>query len=229
MKISTRHEWNLGFREAAALQKELAGEIRLRGLPLGSVRRVAGADIAVSNMTKTAAAAVVVFEFPSLEIVEECVARADLAFPYVPGLLSFREIPVLMECFRKVETPFDVLLCDGQGIAHPRRFGLASHLGLLLRKPTVGCAKSLLVGEHGTVGRKRGDFAPLRYKGRTVGSVLRTQDGVRPIYVSPGHLIDLASSRRFALRCAMRYRIPEPTRRADRLAGEEKRRLESGG
>ena len=145
MKVSTRHEWNLGFREAAVLQRELAGEIRLRSLPLGSVRRVAGADIAVSNLTKTAAAAVVVFEFPSLEIVEECVARADLTFPYVPGLLSFREIPVLMECFRKVETPFDVLLCDGQGIAHPRRFGLASHLGLLLRKPTIGCAKRMRI------------------------------------------------------------------------------------
>lgn len=226
MKVSTRHEWDLGYREAVALQRELAGEIRLQSLLLGSVRRVAGADIAVSKRTGTAAGAVVVFEFPSLDIVEECVARTDLTFPYIPGLLSFREIPVLMECFRKVETPFDVLLCDGQGIAHPRRFGLASHLGLLLRKPTIGCAKSLLVGEHGEVGRKRGDFAPLRYNGKIVGSVLRTQDGARPIYISPGHLTDHASSRRIALRCATRYRIPEPTRRADRLAGEEKRRLE---
>ena len=229
MRVYPRHEWNLGYAEAVALQKELAGEVRLQSLPLRSVRRVAGADIAVSRETKTAAAAVVVFEFPSLALIEERVTRGVLAFPYIPGLLSFREIPVLIDCFRTIETPFDVLLCDGQGIAHPRRFGLASHLGLILRKPTIGCAKSLLVGEYRAVGGRRGDFAPLRNEGKRVGSVLRTQDGVRPIFVSPGHLVDDRSSRRIALLCAARYRIPEPTRRADRLAGEERRRIESRG
>jgi deoxyribonuclease V len=228
MRIYPRHAWNLGYAEAVALQKALAGEVRLQGLPLRSVRRVAGADIAVSRETKTAAAAVAVFEFPSLSIVEERVARGVLEFPYIPGRLSFREIPVLIECLRKIETPFDVLLCDGQGIAHPRRFGLASHLGLILRKPTIGCAKSLLVGAFGPVGGGRGDFAPLWHDGKRVGSVLRTQDGVKPIFVSPGHLADHRSSRAIALLCAPRYRIPEPTRRADRLAGEERRRIESG-
>ncbi|MBP2680772.1 MAG: endonuclease [Candidatus Krumholzibacteriota bacterium] len=229
MRIYPRHDWDLGYAEAVALQKELAGEVRLRSLPLASVRRVAGADIAVSKAARTAAAAVVVLEFPSLAVVEERVARGALEFPYIPGLLSFREIPVLIECLRKIETPFDALLCDGQGIAHPRRFGLASHLGLILRKPTIGCAKSLLVGEYGAVGESRGDFAPLVCGGKRVGSVLRTQDGVKPIFVSPGHLVDHRSSRRIALLCAARCRIPEPTRRADRLAGEERRRIDSLG
>lgn len=226
MRVYPCHRWDLGYREAAALQSELAARVRLLPLPLRRIRRVAGADIAVSG--DTGVAAVVVFDFPSLEIVEECAAAAELSFPYVPGLLSFREIPALAECLREVRTPFDVLLCDGQGVAHPRRFGLASHLGLLLRKPTVGCAKSRLVGEHGAVGPGRGDFSPLMHKGKRVGCALRTRDGVRPVYVSPGHLVDHASSRRIVLACATRFRIPEPTRQADRLAGEEKRRLEAG-
>jgi len=229
MKVSQRHDWNLSYSEAVALQRELAGEVTLRGIPAAEVRRVAGADVAVSRRTNTAAAAVVVLDFPSLEVLEERVWRSELTFPYIPGLLSFREIPALVECLRAVVAPFDVLLCDGQGIAHPRRFGLASHLGLILQKPTIGCAKSLLVGEFGTVGETRGDFAPLTHKGRRVGSVLRTQEGVKPIYISPGHLVDHRSARRIALLCATRYRIPEPTRRADRLAGEERRRIDSGG
>jgi deoxyribonuclease V len=228
MKLYPCHKWDLDYHEAVALQRELAGEIRLQRLSLRSIRCVAGADIAVSRKTRTAAGAVALFDFPSLELIEERVAHVELSFPYIPGLLSFREIPVLIECFRKVETPFDVLLCDGQGIAHPRRFGLASHLGFLLRKPTIGCAKSLLVGEFDVVGPLRGDFAPMWHEGKRVGSVLRTQDGVKPLFVSPGHLVDHASSRRIVLACAARYRIPEPTRAADRLAGEEKRRLEAG-
>jgi deoxyribonuclease V len=227
MRIYPRHDWRLGYAEAVALQKELAAEVRLESLPLRAVRRVAGADVAVSRAAKTAAAAVVVFEFPSLAVVEERVARGVLEFPYVPGLLSFREIPVLIECLRGIETPFDAILCDGQGIAHPRRFGLASHLGLILRKPAIGCAKSLLVGEFGRVGANRGDFAPLWHDGKRTGSVLRTQDGVKPIFVSPGHLADQRSSRAIALACAPRHRIPEPTRRADHLAGMERRRIDS--
>ena len=228
MRLHPCHSWDLGYSDAVALQKKLAGEIRLERLPIRSVRRVAGADIAMSRRAGKAVGAVAVFDFPSLELVEERVARAELTFPYIPGLLSFREIPVLAECLAGVKTPFDVLLCDGQGIAHPRRFGLASHLGYLLRKPTIGCAKSLLVGEFDRVGPSRGDFAWLWYEGKRVGSVLRTRDGVRPLFVSPGHLADHASSRRIVLACADRFRIPEPTRWADRIAGEERRRLEAG-
>ncbi len=228
MRLYPCHRWDLEYHQATALQKELAGKIRLRPLSFRTIRRVAGADIAVSKAAGIGFGAVVVFDFPSLEIVEERVARVGLSFPYIPGLLSFREIPVLVECLRKVRTPFDVMLCDGQGIAHPRGFGLASHLGFLLRRPTIGCAKSLLVGEFDDVGIRRGDFSPLWYERRRVGSVLRTQDGVKPVYVSPGHLVDHASSRRIVLACAARFRIPEPTRQADRLAGQEKRRLEAG-
>lgn len=229
VKLHPCHSWDLDYRDAVALQKALAGEIRLERLPLRSVRRVAGADIAVSRRTGRAVGAVAVFDFPSLELVEESVARAELAFPYIPGLLSFREIPVLAECLGKLKSSFDVLLCDGQGIAHPRRFGLASHLGHLMQKPTIGCAKSRLVGEYDRLGPLRGDFAWLWYEGKRVGSVVRTQDGVKPLFISPGHLVDHASSRRIALACAPRFRVPEPTRQADRIAGEEKRRLEAGG
>lgn len=229
MRLHPCHRWDLEYSEAVALQKELGGQIRLERLPLRSLRRVAGADIAVSKRQGKGVGAVAVFDFPSLELIEEQVARVELTFPYIPGLLSFREIPVLAECLAKVRTPFDVLLCDGQGIAHPRRFGLASHLGYLLQKPTIGCAKSRLVGEFDRPGPRRGDFAWLWNEGKRAGSVLRTQDGVRPLFVSPGHLVDHASSRRIVLACAGRFRIPEPTRRADRIAGEEKRRLEAGG
>jgi len=227
MRPLHNHAWDLDYHEAVRLQHDLAREIRLRRLPLKSIRRVAGADIAVSKRTGKASGAVVVLEFPSLEPVEERAASITLSFPYIPGLLSFREIPVLLECFREIQSPFDVLLCDGQGIAHPRRFGLASHLGWLLGKPTIGCAKSLLVGEFAELGPGRGDFSPLRHAGKRVGSVLRTQDGVKPLFVSPGQLVDHDSARRIVLACATRYRIPEPTRRADFLAGVEKRRIEA--
>ena len=191
------------------------------------IRYVAGSDIAISRRLNLAVGAVAVLSFPGLELVEERLAASKLTFPYIPGLLSFREIPVLIECLRDVRTPFDVLICDGQGIAHPRSLGLASHLGLLLRAPTIGCAKSLLVGEFGDIGRSRGDFAQLRYKGKRVGSVLRTREGVKPVFVSPGHLVDQAGSRRVVLSCANRYRLPEPIRHADRLAGVMRRRLET--
>ena len=225
MKLYTPHRWDLSYREALRVQEKLSPRVRLRPLRLGAIRYVAGADIALDKPSELGVAAVVVLTFPELEIIEEVTASAPLPFPYIPGMLSFREIPILALCLRKVRAPVDVLLCDGQGIAHPRRFGLASHIGVLLRRPTIGCAKSRLVGEHGAVGRRRGSFAPLVHEGDRVGSVLRTRDGVNPIFVSPGHLVDHASARRIALACAPRYRVPEPTRIADRLAGEEKRRL----
>jgi deoxyribonuclease V len=162
-----------------------------------------------------------------LEVIETRTAVTRLIFPYIPGLLSFREIPSLAACLGKVESKVDVVICDGHGIAHPRGFGLASHLGVLLRAPTVGCAKSLLVGGYEQPGRNRGSYTPLLYEGKRVGSVLRTRDGVKPVFVSPGHLSDQLGSRRLVLACATRYRLPEPTRHADRLAGEAKRRLSS--
>ncbi len=228
-KIYDQHSWDLGYAEAREIQVELRKRVRMKSLPLAEIRFVAGADVAVSRLKRSLVSAVVVYELPSLTPIESQCAIAPLTFPYIPGLLSFREIPSLVACLQKIEADIDVIVCDGQGIAHPRGLGLASHLGVLLRKPTIGCAKTRLVGEHGTVGTKRGDFSPLSYEGRRVGSVLRTQDGVKPLFVSPGHLTDQASSRRLVLRCTTRFRLPEPTRHADRLAGVAKRLLESIG
>lgn len=224
MKVYPRHDWNVDYARAVALQRQLRSKIRLRPLSLRKIRFVAGADIAVDKRAGRLYAAVVVLAFPSLEMVETQTAAVPLLIPYIPGLLSFREIPGLVECLARVKSPVDVIICDGQGIAHPRGVGLASHLGLFLRRPTIGCAKSLLVGEFDEPARTRGEYSPLVYKGRRVGSVLRSQTGIRPLFVSPGHLIDHPSSRRIVLACAPRYRLPEPTRLADRIAGEEKRR-----
>jgi len=223
MKMYPLHDWDLTYKDAQALQSRLSRKVRQRPLALSTIRYVAGADMAISRERGQAFGAVVVYRFPELEQVEVRTALLDLSFPYIPGLLSFREIPVLAECVRQVETSFQVLICDGQGIAHPRGFGLASHIGVLLRRPTIGCAKSRLVGKHDAVAAGRGEFSRLVYEGRQVGSVLRTRAGVRPVYVSPGHQMDQASARRIVLACTTRYRLPEPTRAADALAGEEKR------
>ncbi len=227
MKVYEQHAWDLDYHEATSIQVKLQRSVRSKRLSLEKVRLVAGADIAISKSRQLLISAVVVYAFPSLELVETRTAVTDLTFPYIPGLLSFREIPSLTACLRKVASSVDVVICDGHGIAHPRGLGLASHLGVLLRRPTIGCAKSLLVGDYKQPGRRRGSYSPLSYLGKRVGSVLRTRDGVKPVFVSPGHLTDQRGCRRLVLACAGRYRLPEPTRHADRLAGEEKRRLES--
>jgi deoxyribonuclease V len=226
IKIRDLHAWRLSYGEAVSVQERLRESVKLRPLSLRRIRAVAGSDLAVSKPLGRLVAAVVVMSFPALEVIETRVVSSALEFPYIPGLLSFREIPALIRAIRRVRAPFDAMLCDGQGIAHPRGLGLASHLGLLTGIPTVGCAKSRLVGEHDEPGPHRGDFARLEYEGRYVGSVLRTREGVKPIFVSPGHRLDHPSSRRVALACLTRYRIPEPTRLADIAAGEAKRRLE---
>jgi deoxyribonuclease V len=227
VKVYEQHAWDPDYREATSIQIKLQRSVRFRPLSLKKVRLVAGADVAICESRRLLVSAVVVYEFPSLELVETRTAVTDLTFPYIPGLLSFREIPSLAACLKKVLLDVDVVICDGHGIAHPRGLGLASHLGVLLRRPTIGCAKSLLVGEYKQPGPKRGSYSPLSYRGKRVGSVLRTRDGIKPVFVSPGHLTDQHGCRRLVLACAARYRLPEPTRHADRLAGEEKRRLQS--
>jgi deoxyribonuclease V len=221
------HSWSLSYKEALAVQERLRKEVRLRPLASRDIRHVAGADVAVSKKLGRLISAVVVLQFPSLSVVEERTFCSELFFPYIPGLLSFREIPGLIDCLKQVRTPFQAMLCDGQGIAHPRRVGLASHLGVLLNVPTIGCAKSRLLGEFGPLGEEKGAAVPLRHHGRRIGTVLRTRAGVKPIFVSPGHLVDFASSVRVVLHCLSRYRIPEPTRRAHILAGSYKRTLEN--
>ena len=178
-----------------------------------------GTDLGFTGGGRTARAAVVVLEFPSLRLVDWAVAERPVSFPYVPGLLSFREIPALMAAWRKLRNKPDVVLCDGQGIAHPRRIGIASHFGLVADVPTVGVAKSRLVGTHRAPGSRRGCATRLMDGDEQIGLVLRTRDRVRPLYVSTGHRVSLPTARKLVLACAPRYRLPETTRWADRIAG----------
>lgn len=219
MDVRELHRWDLGIPGAIETQKRLAPQIVCSGDP-SHVRTVAGVDISVLAKGRRAPArgAVVVLSYPELEVLEQSVVEAEVTFPYVPGLLSFREIPVLLEPLSQVSRP-DLLLVDGQGFAHPRRFGLACHLGLLLDVPTVGCAKSRLVGEHAEPEPAAGSQTELRDGGQVIGAVLRTRDAVRPIYVSVGHRIGLAQAAEWVLRCCRGLRLPEPTRLAHQAAG----------
>lgn len=218
------HAWTLTPRAAIALQKRLAHEVRFFR-PEHELRLIAGLDAAFSTDGKHCLAAVVLWDAQQQTVVEQHTAARRLTFPYIPGLLSFREAPTLLAALRKLDQKPDALMCDGQGVAHPRRLGIASHLGLVCGLPTIGCAKSRLCGEHDEPGCKRGSHSPLMDGAEQLGEVLRTQDGVRPVYVSPGHWCDLTTALRLVLSCATRYRLPEPTRLADRLVAETKRSL----
>ncbi len=204
-------------REAVAVQKRLAGRVRLTPLPT-RFQILAAADLSYLRKSRELIAVIVTFSWPGLELLETVHVKRPVGFPYVPGLLSFREIPALLEAFRHLTRLPDVFLCDGQGLAHPRRFGLACHLGVLLDIPTVGCAKKKLCGEHEPLGPEKGARAVIRLDGTPVGYVYRSRTGVKPIYVSPGHRADLESSLRLVERCVGRYRIPEPLRVAHNTA-----------
>ncbi len=206
------------------MQRQLAPRVRLTPVPSG-VRLFAGADVAFSPDGSRVIAGVVVWDVKEGTAVEQQVIRAPCRFPYVPGLLSFRELPGLLAAFRKLRTLPQVVLCDAQGLAHPRRFGLACHLGLWLDLPTVGCAKSRLCGQYDEPGRTKGSCTPLSHKTERAGSVLRTRDDVKPLFVSPGHLCDHATAVRLTLAAATRYRLPEPTRLAHQLVS----RARTGG
>jgi len=216
------HRWSLTPREAVTVQRRLSASVR-RQPPRRPLRLVAGLDCAFSRDGEQCIAGVVLWDRVEARVVEQHVARRPLTFPYVPGLLSFREAPALLAALRKLRRRPDALLCDGHGIAHPRRFGIACHLGVLVGLPSVGCAKSRLVGAHREPGRRRGARVPLRDRGEEIGAVLRTCDGVRPVFVSIGHRIDAASAERLVLDCGAGYRLPEPTRLADRLVAAAKR------
>jgi deoxyribonuclease V len=213
VRVSTLHPWSRSVPSAIRLQERLRGRVVLRGRA-GRIRRVAGADVSYDRGDDRLYAAAVVLGLPSLEILDVGRAVVTARFPYVPGLLSFREGPGVIRAFRRLRIEPEAVIFDGQGIAHPRGFGLASHVGLWLDLPSVGCAKRRLVGEEGETGPCRGDQAPLMMQGRKIGVTLRTRPGVRPVYVSQGHRIDLPSAIRLVLRCTSRYRIPEPVRAA---------------
>ncbi len=225
MKIpSAPHRWSLTPRQAIAVQTKLASAVR-QSKPDRPIRLVVGADMAISRDGRRCIAAVVLWDMRTQTVVEEHVAVRTLSFPYVPGLLSFREAPVVLAALRKLRQTPDVLMCDGHGLAHPRRFGIACHVGVITGLPTIGCAKNRLVGEHEAPAEQRGAKTRLIHQGQTIGIVLRTRTRVKPVFVSVGHRIDLRSAKRIVLQCALRYRLPEPTRLADRLAAEAKRRI----
>jgi deoxyribonuclease V len=218
MRITQRHSWQVTPKQAIEIQNKLAGEVLKTGT-IRAPRHIAGVDISVNRFSKTGTGAIVVLTYPELQIAEIQVVTDRIAFPYVPGLLSFREAPLLLAAFEKLKLKPDIIMVDGQGIAHPRRCGIASHLGLLLGIPTIGCAKSRLCGEHDVPDTKAGSYAELKDSGEVIGAVVRTRDNVKPLYISIGHMIDLTSAIKWVIACCRGYRLPEPTRLAHQAAG----------
>lgn len=219
MHIHHRHDWNLKPEEAIALQKVMAAEVITdQPLDLDRIERVAGVDVSVKE--NVSQAAVVVLTYPGLEVIETVQAQAPTPFPYIPGLLSFREGPVLETAFENLQHTPDVFIFDGMGIMHPRRLGIASHMGLWLDRPTIGCGKTRLVGKFEEPGPEKGERSPLYHYGEQLGVVLRTRTNVKPVFISVGHRADLESAVELILRCTPKHRLPEPVRQAHKAAGD---------
>lgn len=212
-----RHRWDVSAAEAIAIQKRLRERIQLTPLTR-PVALIAGVDTGFIDQGATARAVVALFRYPELELVEYALGLEPVRFPYVPGLLSFREIPVVLKALQQLQQTPDLLLCDGQGIAHPRRLGIATHLGLVTGLPSIGVGKSRLTGQYQEPGLEKGMQSPLMAGQERIGTVLRSRTGVRPLFVSPGHLVSHEDAVAWVLRCLTRYRLPEPIRTADRLA-----------
>ena len=217
MRIRHQHPWDLSPTEAIALQRRLSGEV-IASDRFSRIDTVAGVDVGFEKQGTVTRAAVAVLSFPELQPQEYAVARRPTEFPYIPGLLSFREIPAVLDALQRLRRPPDMLLCDGQGRAHPRRFGIACHLGVLTDLPAIGVAKSRLVGTHAPLAEDKGAREALYDKSEVIGTVLRTRRGVRPLYISVGHRIALDTAVEYVLRCTTRYRLPETTRAAHKLA-----------
>lgn len=220
LKLHHAHSWNVEPAAARAIQDRLR-DLVIRRDEVGPVRRIGGIDVGFEQGGDVTRAAAVVLSFPELETVDQAVVRQATSFPYVPGLLSFREIPAVLQALEGLRLLPDLLLCDGQGYAHPRRFGLACHLGVLTGIPCIGAAKSRLIGSHGPLPDARGSRVFLQDRSETIGMVVRTRTRVTPLYISPGHRIGLDSAVEYVLACCQRYRLPETTRRAHRLASGE--------
>jgi deoxyribonuclease V len=213
------HPWDVTPQEAVEIQNNLRELLRLKWEDT-PIRHVGGIDVSYARGSNEGYAAVVVMSWPKLEEIDRTWTKQNISFPYIPGLLTFREAPLLLQAWKKLRHYPDLIFVDGQGIAHPRSMGLAAHLGVLLDTPSIGCAKSPLVGGDPPVGEKRGDYTPLIYKGKEVGVALRTRTGVRPLYVSPGHRIDLRTSVQWVLHACRIYRLPEPLRQAHIAANQ---------
>ncbi len=219
MKIPVLHGWDLTTAEARELQTRLALRV-IRSKTGIRPKTIGGIDVSVSRFSRLGRAAVVVLSYPSMELIDVATAEAEIDFPYIPGLLSFREAPLIMKAFKKLNRKPDMIMVDGQGIAHPRRLGIASHLGLLLDITSIGCAKSRLIGAHGSLPPEKGTYVPLVDGDQIIGAAVRTKLAVNPLYISIGHKIDLAGSISYVLTCCRGFRLPEPTRLAHMAAGE---------
>ncbi len=211
------HEWSVDPTEAIELQKQLAPRVE-RENRLGEVRHIAGVDIGFEDEGNTTRAVIVVMTYPELEIVDQALHRAPTQMPYIPGLLSFRELPAALEAYAQLTVQPDLIMVDGMGIAHPRRLGIAAHLGLWLDMPTIGVGKSRLCGRYDDVPEEKGGWVPLVDRKETIGAVLRTREKIKPLFISTGHRIDLDTSVDWVMHCLTRYKLPEPTRQADRIA-----------
>jgi deoxyribonuclease V len=221
MKIKRLHSWDLSYKEAVALQNELAGEVRFTPLEKRP-KLIAGLDCAFSRDEQRIIAAAVLVKIPEFEIIETVTAVRKLVFPYIPGLLSFREAPACIAAVGRLKREPDVFIVDGQGVAHPRRLGLASHLGLFFDRPTVGCAKSRLTGSFEELAFEKGSYSLLEDKNETIGAVLRSRRKVKPVFVSVGTKCTLEDAIRIVLACTTRYRLPEPTRLAHQLVSKKR-------
>ena len=213
MEVRDIHRWDVSVAEAKRIQQGLSGKV-VRNGRLDAVELIAGVDISGADRDGMSRGAIVVLRYPAMEVVERSVVTMAVGFPYVPGLLSFREMPLILAACRRLSATPDLFIADAQGIAHPRRLGLASHLGLILDVPTIGCAKSILCGKHGDLGDEPGDRVSLVDGDEMVGVALRTKRRVKPVYVSIGHRIDLDEACCWVLECCRGYRLPEPTRLA---------------
>ncbi len=224
VRVQKLHGWNVSAAQAKEIQLRLAKQVIVENKVIDP-RLIAGIDISAPDAQGVARGAVVILRYPQFSIVEIQVTEGRITFPYIPGLLSFRESPLILEACQKLNNTPDLVLVDGQGVAHPRRLGLASHVGLFLDLPTIGCAKSILCGQHQSVGEGTGSHAELLDSGEVIGTALRTKSGMTPIYVSVGHKIDLATALQWVMKCCRGYRLPEPTRLAH-LAAEGALRFE---
>jgi deoxyribonuclease V len=215
------HAWNVTPEQARSIQERLRSLVILKN-DFDRIRTVAGVDVGFEDGGRVTRAAIVVLGFPGLQPLDQALVRRPTSFPYIPGLLSFREIPAVLDALELLDVRPEMILCDGQGYAHPRRFGLACHLGLLAELPSIGVAKSRLIGEHEPIGVEKGAIVWLRDEGETIGAVVRSRTAVRPLYVSVGHRISLPTAIEYAMACTTRYRLPETTRRAHALASQRK-------
>jgi deoxyribonuclease V len=229
VKFRQLHPWDVDYKTAVAIQADLRVKLVLRDDGPADIRVVAGADISCNKGDDRVYAAVVLLDVDTLDVVEEASHSGRTSFPYIPGLLTFREGPPLLRAFEKLRRRPDMVLFDGQGIAHPRGFGLAAHMGLILDLPSVGCAKTRLIGSFEEPGARRGQCSPLMHDGRQIGAVLRTKDRVKPVFVSQGHRVSLERAVDAVLNCARRYRLPEPVRRAHILVNKLRREAAQKG